>query len=299
MKLFETKQGQVFEDAKCLQPLSDLPDGVPLCREDDLKFMASVLSEVFRTGQARALFIWGPPGAGKTVCAQYLLKEIQKHAEETKAPVATAYVNAGRTRNPYFSMLELVRQLGLTVPDSGWQMSRLKAAFENVLKDKSVVIAIDEVESILFKEKEPLVYYLNRQPKTTLILISNRLGQVTQLPERCLSTLQPTTINLEPYTQAEAYRILKARAERAFKPGVITDKLLDAIAKATSDMADIRLGLSMLLTAGLSAEGAGRVEINLKDVELAIKGAQRIKDLTKMDVLRKRIEERLGKTIDF
>jgi cell division control protein 6 len=299
MTLFKTKEGKIFWDAKWLQPLSDPPDGLPLCRESDLELMASFVSDVFRTGQGRNLFIYGKPGTGKTVCAQYLLKEIQNHANETKASVATAYVNAGRTRTPYYTMLEIVKQLSVAVPDVGWQLFRLKRAFESVLKDRSVVIAVDEVESILFKEKEPLVYYLNRQPKTTLILISNKLGHVTQLPERCLSTLQPSTINLEPYTKAEAYKILKARAEHAFKPDVISDELLGTIAKATSDMTDIRLGLSMLLTAGLSAERAGRVKINLKDAEWAIKGAQRIKDLTKIDVLRKQIKERLGKTIDF
>jgi cell division control protein 6 len=299
MPLFETVKSSIFEDAAWLDPLSDPPGGMPLCRDGDLKLMASYVSEVFKIGRARNLFIWGPPGTGKTVCAQYLLKEIQKHAEETKASVAVAYVNAGRTRTTYYTLLEIVRQLGLAVPDVGWQFFRLKRAFENMLKDRAVVLAVDEVESILFKEKEPLVYYLNRQPKTTLILISNKLSQVTQLPERCMSTLQPKTINLEPYVEAEVFKILKARAECAFKLGAISDELLETVAKATANMADIRLGLSMLLTAGQSAERAGRVEINRKDVEFAINGAERIRDLMKLEVLRKRIKKRFGETIDF
>jgi predicted ATP-dependent protease len=64
-------------------------------------------------------------------------------------------------------------------------------------------------------------------------------------------------------------------------------------------MADIRLGISMLLTAGQSAEQAGRPVINRKDVELALNNAERIKDLTKINVLSKRIKKRLGETIDF
>jgi archaeal cell division control protein 6 len=299
MSSFETKRSNIFEDASWLDPLSNPPGGMPLCRDEYLKLMASHISEVFRTGRARNLFIWGPPGTGKTVCVQYLLKEIQQHAEDIKVSVATTYVNAGRTRNPYYTLLEIVKQLGLAVPDVGWQFFRLKRAFENMLKDTAVVIAIDEVESILFKEKEPLIYYLNRQPKTTLILISNKLSQATQLPERCLSTLQPATIKLEPYTGAEALKILKARAEHAFKPGAISNELLDTVSKATGDMADIRLGISMLLTAGQSAEQAGRPVINRKDVELAVNNAERIKDLTKINVLSKRIKKRLGETIDF
>ena len=238
-------------------------------------------------------------GTGKTVCAQYLLKEIQQHAKDIKSSVATAYVNAGRTRSPYYSLLEIEKQLGITVPDVGWQFFRLKTTFENLLKEKAVVIAIDEVESILFKEKEPLIYYLNRQPNTTLILISNKLSQATQLPERCLSTLQPMTINFGLYAQDDALKILKERAEHAFKPGSISDELLVAVAKATAEMGDIRLGISMLLTAGQTAEQNGQTTINLKDVELAIDNAQKIKDLTQMNIISKRIKKQTGKTIDF
>lgn len=203
MTLFENVPSEIFKDAGWLQPLSDPPSGKPLCREWDLKLMASFLSEIFRSGQARNLFIHGKPGTGKTVCVRYLLSEINKHADETKAPILAVYVNAGRTRTPYYTMLEIVKGSGLKVPDAGWQMFRLKQAFEQLLCHKSVVVAIDEVDSIIFKEKEPLVYYLNRQSKTTLILISNKIEDATQLPERALSTLQPQLLMLEPYTFEE------------------------------------------------------------------------------------------------
>ena len=287
MKLFKTERRLVFEDAKWLQPLSDPPEGVPQCREDDLQLMASFVQDVFRTGQARNLFVYGPPGTGKTVCVRYLLKEIQEHGDETKVPVTTAYVNAGSTRNPYYTLLEIVKQLDLTVPESGWQLFRLKRAFENLLKNKAAVIAIDEVESILFKEKEPLVYYLNRQPKITLILVSNKIQDIAQLPPRTLSTLQPKVINLKPYTQDEIYEILKTRAQHAFNPGALSDDLLKTIAEATSSLTDIRLGLSMLLTAGLSAEQDGRTKVNREDVEYAIKSESKLELLHEIDVLTK------------
>ena len=57
MTLFKTKEGKIFWDAKWLQPLSDPPDGLPLCRESDLELMASFVQDVFRTGQGRNLFI--------------------------------------------------------------------------------------------------------------------------------------------------------------------------------------------------------------------------------------------------
>jgi len=291
MALFDVKPSTIFKDTRWLQPLSNPPSGKPLCRDADLRLMAALLSDIFRTGQARNLFIYGKPGTGKTVCVQYLLKEIQRQANEKNIPILTVYVNAGKTRAPYYTMLEIVKGLGLTVPDVGWQMFCLKRAFENLLKSRAVVVAIDEVDSILQKEKEPLVYYLNRQPKTTLILVSNRIEDASQLPQRALSTLQPKIIMLEPYTKNEAEKILKERLEHAFQPSVVSEELISAVAEAASNLTDIRLGFSMLSSAGLAAERAGREKVDIEDVESAIKSESKLDVLKKMDVLKKQLEK--------
>ncbi|HYA78647.1 MAG TPA: AAA family ATPase [Verrucomicrobiae bacterium] len=299
MPLFETKKSSIMQDHSVLDTQSEPPDGIPLCRETLLTFMASNVSNIFTSGRARNMFVWGSPGTGKTASVQYLLKEVQKHSKETNSPVNAAYVNAGRTRNPYYTLLEILKQLNISVPEVGWQFFRLKQAFENTLKEKPVLIAIDEVENVLFKEKEPLIYYLNRQPKTTLILISNKLSQATQLPERCLSTLQPEMILFSPYSEDEAFQILRARAQRAFKPNVISDELIWTIAKATEEMSDIRFGISMLLTAGQAAEQNQRAQINKQDVDFAIENTRKIKTLTSINELSKRIKKHTGRTINF
>jgi Cdc6-like AAA superfamily ATPase len=291
MTLFQDRESRIFKDATWLQPLSNPPGGKPLCREADLKVMAAYLTEIFRAGQARNLFIHGKPGTGKTVCVQHLLSEIKGHAQQTSAPVMAVYVNAGRTRTPYYTMLEIVKSLGLKVPDAGWQMFRLKQAFERLLGDKSIVIAIDEVDSIIFKEKEPLVYYLNRQPKTTLILISNRIADAKQLPERALSTLQPRLLMLEPYTFEETKKILKERVEHAFQPGAISGELLNTVAKKASKTGDIRLGFSILLSAGHAAEEAGKSKVNVEDIQSAVESETRLQTLKKLDEIKKQIEK--------
>jgi cell division control protein 6 len=277
MTLFQQRESRIFEDARLLQPLSDPPSGMPLCRDADLRAMASSLSDVFTTGQARNLFIFGKPGTGKTVCVQYLLSEMRKHAEENHVPLIAVYVNAGKTRTPYYTMLEIVKELGLNVPDCGWQMFRLKQAFENVRRDRVVVVAIDEVDAIIFKEKEPLVYYLNRQPKTTLILVSNKIEDATSLPNRALSTLQPELLSTEPYTPEETKTILAERAEKAFQHGAFSDKLLEIVAEVTSKAEDIRLGFCILLSAGLTAEEAGKTKVDAEDIRWAIKNETKLK----------------------
>jgi cell division control protein 6 len=289
MSQFKTDSANIIKDARWLQPLSDPPNGKPLCRESDLKLIASHLTDLFRTGQERNLFIYGKPGTGKTACAKYVLSEVAKHAHETNAPVLTAYVNAGKTRTPYYTMAEIVKQLGVNVPCAGWQMFRLKQAFEGLLLEKPVLVAIDEVDSIIFKEKEPLVYYLSRQPKTTLILISNDVDDVVKLPERALSTLQPVLMPVEPYTREEIMQILKERLERACKPNTITDNLLSTIANTVCNVGDVRFGFRVLLTAALSAEKARRQTIEAGDIASAVEEENRVRKLRELETLRDKL----------
>ena len=119
MSLFNPEKSSILQDPKWLQPLSDPPGGKPLCRDADLKLIARHIADVFSSGQARNLFIYGQPGMGKTVCVRHVLSEVDKHASETNNPIQTVYVNAGKTRTPYCTMAEIVKQLGVNVPSAG------------------------------------------------------------------------------------------------------------------------------------------------------------------------------------
>jgi cell division control protein 6 len=270
-------------------PLSDPPDGKPVCRDTYLEHMARLLADFFTTGRARNLFIYGSPGTGKTICAKHVLAEAVKHASEKNIQAKTVYVNAGKTRNPYYTMTEIIKQLGINVPEAGWQMFRLKQTFEHVLTENAVLIAIDEVDSIILKEKEPLVYYLSRQPKTTLILISNNTDDITRLPERTLSTLQPIFIYTEPYTATEIQHILKQRAEYALKPNTITDQMLTTIANTASQTGDTRYSFQILLTAAQAAEKTGKQTIEPDDIASALEQENAFRKIKEYETLKHKL----------
>lgn len=270
MTLFNNKRGDIVKDPSWLQSLSDPPRAKPLYREAELRTIAAFLRGVFTAGQGANLFISGPPGTGKTLCVRYLLREIQRHARKHHAAVQTAYVNAGKTRTPYSTLWDIVKVLGVTVPDSGWQMFRLKQAFEHRLTDAAVVIGLDEVDALLLKQREPLIYYLNRQPRTTLLLVSNTLTDAATLPPRLLSTLQPKLLTLEPYAADDVKAILQERVQRALQPNAVSDVLLGVVAEATARATDIRLGFTILLSAAQFAEERGKAKIEVDDVERAV-----------------------------
>jgi len=289
LSLFASEPSRILKEPKWLMPLSDPPGGKPVCRDAYLKQMARYLADFFTTCRARNLFIYGPPGIGKTICAKHVLAEAAKHASETNIQAKTVYVNAGKTRNPYYTMTEIIKQLGINVPEAGWQMFRLKQTFEHVLTENAVLIAIDEVNSIILKEKEPLVYYLSRQPKTTLILISNNIDDITKLPERTLSTLQPILIYTEPYTATEIQHILKQRAEHAFKPNTITDQMLTMIANTASQTGDTRFSFQVLLTAAQVAEKTGKQTIEPCDVASALEQENAFRKIKEYETLKHKL----------
>jgi Cdc6-like AAA superfamily ATPase len=132
-----------------------------------------------------------------------------------------------------------------------------------------MVAAIDEADALILKVREPLIYYLNRQPNMTMVLITNRWDDLTGLPARARSTLQLAPLIFKPYTLEEAERILTDRAGRSFRPGVLDDEVLRRAAGFAAEANDIRAGFNVLLTAGLLAESQGHTRVDLIDLERA------------------------------
>lgn len=267
------RSSMVFRDVGWLQPLSPSPSSVPVGREVELRAISACLTGVFEGGVGRNVFVYGKSGTGKTFCVRYVLDRVR--AFEAKGlDVLVVYVNAGKTRSPYFTLLEIVRAVGVDAPSSGWQFSRLKEEFERVKTDKPIVIAIDEFESLIFKQREPLVYYLNRQPKVTLILISNRFEDIAGLPERAKSTLQALPVKFDGYSVEVAKKILMERIEKAFQSGAVEEKHIDWLAEAASKVGDVRVCFNILLTAGLLAECEGKTKLEQEHFLSATKTIQ-------------------------
>jgi Cdc6-like AAA superfamily ATPase len=238
--------------------------------------LRSLVLESIRSQAASSIFIFGGPGTGKTLSVRAALSEVTNLIKRRKIDAHLVYVNAGQTRSPYYTMLEIVRQMGINAAPSGWQFARLKFEFERARDAKPTIIAVDEVDSLLYKEREPLIYYLNRQPYVTLVLISNSFSDVANLPARAKSSLQPIPLVFYPYNARQAGEILKERAKHAFKPGTVPADVLQAAAKAAGKLGDIRFGFNLLLLAGLAGEASRRSTVSIKDLNSFLSGLNEI-----------------------
>jgi len=267
------RRNRLFLDPSLLRPISDPPNMRVAVRRQSMRALRSLILESIRSQTASCVFIFGKPGTGKTLCVRAALSELNKFLRREKIAGHVVYVNAGQTRSPYYTMLEILREMGVDAPPSGWQFSRLKYEFERVKDKKPTIIAVDEVDTLLYKEREPLIYYLNRQPYISLILISNQFSDLTNLPPRAKSSLQPIPIIFHPYTAEDVYVILKERVKHAFRSGVVEEEVLHA---AAEEIGDIRFGFNLLLLAGLAAEASAKTAVRMEDLEAFTSGLKEV-----------------------
>lgn len=295
MNLSQNKRNPILKDTRYLQPLSAPPNSKPLHRSLDLQEIQLYLSEVHKSGKGKNLILCGKPGTGKTLCLKHSLNQLRRQTKTNDLHIIPIYTNAGKTRTAYFTLLEIckctAKELNKQEPAPGWQTYRLKQLFNDSSDENAVVIGIDEANTLLFQKKgRALLYYLNRQTNTTLILVCNNIEDVTAFEEAALSSLQPKMMKLHPYDPEEALDILRERAENAFHPNVVSDKVLKKVAETTSKAEDIRLGLAVLLTAGLLAQDRDARRIEAEDIDSAIRSESTVRAIREIERLQKKIK---------
>lgn len=296
MTIFEEaveERGRIIRNASFLEPEMPLIRR-PICRDEHIDIIAKKLSVVLRTGSSGSnLFIIGPPGTGKKYCVRWVLDELEQYIEKHKSPVKVVYVNAGKTRTSYFTLMKVLMGLGASVPESGYQNFRLKQAYQKIIENHQVIIAIDEFEVLIRKEKEPLVYYLSRQPNTTLILISNKWEDLFDLPEKARSSLMLDDLSFESYCEEEILRNLKEKVAEAFYTNVFSEEALNLIANVAFILKDLRIGIKLLYQLGEQIEGSGENYVDIDDVLDLVNRETKLKELEiKLDQI-KRLKRRI------
>ncbi len=243
-----------------LNPLSldYLPERLPH-REKEITEIITTFLPLLSGKRARAVFIYGPPGIGKTAVAKYVLKAFsEKNA-------STAYINCMLRRSSTSMLSSLLLQLAVPVPEKGKSFEELFDAFLSTTGNTPVVIVFDEIDAI---EDSRLLYALSRYAYLAgIVLISNRREALYRIDERVLSSLQPKILEFKRYTPEQIFDIL---AERLKLLGVSFSKdALMVIARHTyARGSDIRFGLSLLSEA---LRASGRPILAMEHVRAAVK----------------------------
>lgn len=253
--MFE-KRPQVFKNRKVLSP-AFVPDTLQ-DRKEEVEILAQYLGYILDGATPPNILITGPPGSGKTVTIKYVLNELRKH---TDAPIK--YVKADGT----------AYQVALSILDArhGPGFLNVVNKIHEKVKDKDTIIVLDEVDKMLAKDSDRLLYHLSREPNICTITISNKLTVMSMIEDpRVLSSFQPRKINFPPYNANQLTEILEYRAERAFYDNVLEDSVIPlCAAMAAQRNGDARYALELLTFAADIAIRNKQEKITEKHVRAA------------------------------
>lgn len=121
--------------------------------------------------------------------------------------------------------------------NSGHHTADLPREIKNRTSAVPSIVVLDDVEFLLLKDGDDLLYKLSRTnpQQVTLALTTARPDQLnTDLEERTQSSLQTRTMQFEQYSGQQLYDILAHRARESLQPRSLRQDALTYIASTTS-----------------------------------------------------------------
>jgi cell division control protein 6 len=244
-------------------------------REAELTALGRRYRDSLGKGVAYHQLLTGGVGSGKTALANRLGDDLAKGGRLHDLPVLKLYVNCWRRSNDRVILLQLLRGVGVSLPDRGYSLSEMLDVFEQGIRraPRHLFIILDEVTSLVRQETK-LVYLLSRAPEVGLGSISLFLVAtediLTLLDAPSRSSFGVThRLALSPYTASDLTDILAFRAELALRPGSYDLDILHQVARVAANSGDARFALEVLMGAARAAETEGGSEIRPDHVRAA------------------------------
>jgi len=217
------------------------------------------LHPIKRGMSARNVYVFGPPGSGKTTSVKSILKN--------HFGGQSVYINCWNSSfTQHRIMAETLKQLGQVVHGKE-STSDLIERFERL--EKRVIVCLDEFDGL----KDKSILYLFVRRSCPLVLISSNPFSPVGLDARTRSGLFVQEIEFVPYNPVEISDILHHRIETALNKHSITDDLVAEIANSSSG--DVRTALQILKQAAIEAETKGHPMITIDHIKSASRCARK------------------------
>lgn len=229
-----------------------------VCRESQIKEIARCIAPARSGKSIRNLFVYGPPGVGKTTVCRWLTENLSKKS---------VYINCWSKRTSHKIWVEIFSQLGLIGWNDRESTSELVKRFEK--SGKKVIVCLDEADQL----KETEILYVLARNSCGVILISNTTSFLSSIDERVRGSLFLADIEFKPYSKEEILEILQDRLSYGIRPGGINQSLLNVVSSMARG--DARIGLQIVKAAAKDAESRGLEAISIEEIKAAAKCARK------------------------
>ncbi|HUU16300.1 MAG TPA: AAA family ATPase [Sedimentisphaerales bacterium] len=268
-------RSEIIERAELLSP-ETMPEKIT-GRARQVEKLQSCLKPMEKGCAPISSWLYGPPGTGKTVIA----RKVAEQACSSPCRVSL-YVNCWQ--RPTFhsvvqALCEQLQILGAEAKDANIKLARLR----QFLKDKAMLVILDEIDRPMPKERESIIYQLLQLPKTGLYCISSDTAAFFDLEMRVRSKLSPARLHFSKYSVKETEDILTGRALGALVPNTYTDSILQKVALLAGG--DARVALYILLKSAIAAENGQACRISTRHIPADVSAWQRLEKTSKIQKL--------------
>ena len=270
----ETIGKAIFKDKKPLDHRF-LPEKL-VHREEQIRQIAKYWIDALNEVTPSNVTLYGKTGTGKTAASKFAREQLLDAANNKNVFVKVEYIRCTDYTTEYQVIAQLCQKLGRDVPNRGWTKGEIVNTFRDIFKTNAfgkkliLIVILDEIDILLDKDGDGILYTLTRTDNVSVLSISNYLDFKNLIKSRVTSSLNDKEIVFPPYGADQLSDILSERAELAFSDGVLNDDVIPLCsAMAAKEEGDARYALDLLKNAGELAFDEDSEKVTSEHVKMA------------------------------
>ena len=249
------RKNAIFKDKKPLDHRF-LPDKL-VHRDEQIRQIAKYWVDVLDNVTPSNVTLYGKTGTGKTAASKFAREQLIEAANNENVFVKIEYIRCTDYTTEYQVIAELCNRLGRDVPNRGWTKAEVVNAFRELFRTNAfgrklhLIVILDEIDILLEKDGDGILYTLTRTDNISVLSISNYLDFKNLINSRVTSSLNDKEIVFPPYGANQLSDILNERAQLSFNDGVLDSDVIPLCsAMAAKEEGDARYALDLLKNAG-------------------------------------------------
>ncbi|MDO5831722.1 Cdc6/Cdc18 family protein [Methanobrevibacter sp.] len=255
LEIEESISPTIFKDKR---PLDHrwLPEKL-VHRDEQIRQIAKYWVDVLSGVTPSNVTLYGKTGTGKTAASQFAREQLIDIARKKNVFVKVEYIRCTDYTTEYQVIAELCNRLGRDVPNRGWTKGEVVNTFRDIFKPDvfsrklHLIVILDEIDILLNKDGDGILYTLTRTGNVSVLCISNYLDFKNLINSRVTSSLNDKEIVFPPYGANQLSDILSERAELSFNENILESDVIPLCsAMAAKEEGDARYALDLLKNAG-------------------------------------------------